>query len=70
VALRGRCQDGVFVAWQGNGMACVNQTRQPCVNQMGMAQSKPVAERQGRCESALELCGSKADSVRSEVQIT
>jgi hypothetical protein len=35
VALKGRFQNGMFVAWQGNGMACVNQTRPHCVNQMG-----------------------------------
>jgi hypothetical protein len=50
------------MAWQGNGMVCVNQTRPHCVNQMGKTQSKPLAERLGRgtagkrhgmCESAL-----------------
>jgi hypothetical protein len=35
------------VAWQGNGMACVNQTRPHNVNQMGKTQSKAVAERHG-----------------------
>jgi hypothetical protein len=30
------------------GMACVNQTRPHCVNQMGKTQSKPLAERRGR----------------------
>jgi hypothetical protein len=34
MALRGRLQKGTFVAWQGNGMACVNQTRPHYVNQM------------------------------------
>jgi hypothetical protein len=50
VALRGRFQNGVFVAWQGNGMgmACVNQTRPHSVNQMGKTQSKPLAARNGR----------------------
>jgi hypothetical protein len=48
VALRGRFQKGIFVAWQGNGMACVNPTRPHCVNQMGKAQSKPLAKRHGR----------------------
>jgi hypothetical protein len=34
VVLRGRFQNGMVVAWQGNGMARVNQTRPHCVNQM------------------------------------
>jgi hypothetical protein len=53
VALRGRFQNGIFVAWQGNGMACVYQTRPHCVNQMGKTQSKPLAERHGMCESVV-----------------
>jgi hypothetical protein len=58
VALRGRFQNGIFVAWQENGMACVNQTRPHCINQIGKIQSQPVAERHGRerhgmCELAL-----------------
>jgi uncharacterized protein len=36
------------MAWQGNGMACVNQTRPHCVNQMGNTQSKALVERHGR----------------------
>jgi hypothetical protein len=61
MALRSRFQKGIFVAWQGNGMVCVNQTRPHCVNQMGKAQSTALAERHGRgtawerhgmCESA------------------
>jgi hypothetical protein len=55
VALRGRFQNGIFVAWQENGMACVNQTRSHSVNQMGKTQSKPLAERHGMCESALTV---------------
>jgi hypothetical protein len=39
---------GIFVAWQGNGMVCVNQTRPHCVNQMGKTQSKSLEERHGR----------------------
>jgi hypothetical protein len=35
VALRSRFQNGMVVAWHGRGMACVNQTRPHCVNQMG-----------------------------------
>jgi hypothetical protein len=53
VALRGRFQNGMVVAWQGNGMACVSQTRPRCVNQMGKIQSKPLAERHGMCELAI-----------------
>jgi hypothetical protein len=55
VALRGRFQNGIFVAWQGNGIACVNETRQHCVNQMGNTQFKPLGERHGMCEFALRL---------------
>jgi hypothetical protein len=47
MALRGRFQKGIFVAWQGNGMVCVNQTRPHYVNQMGKTQSKALAERHG-----------------------
>jgi hypothetical protein len=47
VVLRGRFQNGIFVAWHGNGMAFVNQTRPHYVNQMGKTQSKPSAERHG-----------------------
>jgi hypothetical protein len=52
VALRNRFQNGMVVAWQGNGMGCVNQTRPHCVNLMGKTQSKPLAERHGMCELA------------------
>jgi hypothetical protein len=48
VSLRSRFQNGMAVAWHGRGMACVNQTRPHCVNQMGKTQSKPLAERHGR----------------------
>jgi hypothetical protein len=41
VALRGRFQNGIVVAWQGNGMPCVNQTRPHCVNQMGKTHLNP-----------------------------
>jgi hypothetical protein len=37
----------------GRGMACVNQTRPHCVNQIGKTQSKPLAERHGMCELVL-----------------
>jgi hypothetical protein len=48
VALRSRFQKNIFVAWQGNGMVCVNQTRPHCVNQMGKTKSKHLAERHSR----------------------
>jgi hypothetical protein len=47
MVLRSRFQKQIFVAWQGNGMVRVNQTRPHCVNQMGKAQFKPLAERHG-----------------------
>jgi hypothetical protein len=47
MALRGRFQKGIFVARQGSGMACVNQTRPHYVNQMGNTQSKALVERHG-----------------------
>jgi hypothetical protein len=47
MALRSRFQKGVFVAWQENGMVCMNQTRPRCVNQMGKTQSKALEERHG-----------------------
>jgi hypothetical protein len=47
VALGSRFQNGI-VAWHGRGVACVNQTRPHCVNQMGKTQSKPLAARHGR----------------------
>jgi hypothetical protein len=47
VTLRDRFKNGIFVAWQGNGIVCVNQTRPRCANQMGKTQSKPLAERHG-----------------------
>jgi hypothetical protein len=53
MALRSGFQKGIFVAWQGNCMVCVNQTRPHCVNQMGKTESKALAERHGMCESAL-----------------
>jgi hypothetical protein len=39
---------GIAGERHGNDMACVNQTRPHCVNQMGKTQSKPLAERHGR----------------------
>jgi hypothetical protein len=47
VALRSRFQNGMVGARHGHGMACVNQTRSNCVNQMRMIQSKPLAARHG-----------------------
>jgi hypothetical protein len=40
----------------GKGMACVNQTRPHCVNQMRKTQSKPLAERHDK-ETAGERYG-------------
>jgi hypothetical protein len=48
MALRSRFQNGMVMAWHWHGMACVNQTRPHCVNQMGRTQSKPLATRHGR----------------------
>jgi hypothetical protein len=48
VALRSCFQNGIVVAWHGRGMACVNQTRPHCVNQMGKTQSKPLVARHGK----------------------
>jgi hypothetical protein len=61
VALRSRFQNGMVVAWHGRVMACVNQTRPHCVNQMGKTRYKPLAaghgwgtawERDDMCELA------------------
>jgi hypothetical protein len=48
VALRSCFQNGMVVALHGRGMACVNQTRPHCVNQMGNTQSKAFLARHGR----------------------
>jgi hypothetical protein len=48
VALWSRFQNDMIVAWHVHGMACVNQTRPRCVNQMGKTQSKYLAARHGR----------------------
>jgi hypothetical protein len=51
-------------AWNGRGMASVNQTRPHCVNEMGKTHSKPLVTRHGRrtawarhatCESAFRV---------------
>jgi hypothetical protein len=47
VALRSCFQNGMVVAWHGRSMACVNEKRLHCVNQMGRTQSKPLAARSG-----------------------
>ena len=38
-------------AWDGHGMASVNQTRPHCVNQMGKTLSKLLEARHGRVKS-------------------
>jgi hypothetical protein len=48
VALRSRVQSGIVGARQGHGIACVNQARSHCVNQMGKTQSKALTTRHGR----------------------
>jgi hypothetical protein len=48
VAFRSRFQNDMVVVLHGRGMACVNQTRPHCANQMGKTQSKPLAARYGR----------------------
>jgi hypothetical protein len=63
VALKSCFQNGMVVAWHRRGTAYVNQTRPPCVNQMGKTISKPLAARQcrgtawkrhGMCDLALK----------------
>ena len=41
-------KNGMVGAWNGYGMASVNQTRPHCVNQMGKTHSKHLATRHGR----------------------
>jgi len=40
-------KNGMVRAWHEHGMACVNQTRPHCVNQMGKTHSKLLAARHG-----------------------
>jgi hypothetical protein len=47
VALRSRFENGMVVAWQGRGMAFVNQKRPHYINKMGKTKSKPLAARHG-----------------------
>jgi hypothetical protein len=56
VALRSRFQEGMVEVWHGRVMACVNQTRPHCVNQMGKSQSKHLAARHGRGMGRHGLC--------------
>jgi hypothetical protein len=56
VALRSRFLNGMFVAWHGLEMACVNQTRPHCVNQMGKTQSKPLAAGHGMSGEQHDMC--------------
>jgi hypothetical protein len=53
VKLRCRFQNDIFMACQGNDMACVNLTWPHCVNQVGKTKSKLLAEWHGLCKSAL-----------------
>jgi hypothetical protein len=64
VTFRDLFRNYMVLAWQGNRIKCVNQTRSHCVNEMGETQSKPLAEkhgngmageRHGMCELALIL---------------
>ena len=41
-------KNGMVGAWNGHGMASVNQTRSHCVNQMWKTHSKPSAARHGK----------------------
>ena len=41
-------KNGMVGAWHGHGMASINQTRSPCVNQMEKTNSKPLAARHVR----------------------
>jgi hypothetical protein len=47
-SLSERHSRGMARAPHGLGMACVNQTRPHCANQMRKTQSKPLGERHGR----------------------
>jgi hypothetical protein len=47
VALGSYFPNGMVVAWHGRGMACVNQTRPNCVNQIAKTQSKLLAAGMG-----------------------
>jgi hypothetical protein len=41
-------KNGMVGSWHWHGMACVNQTRPHCVNEMGKTHSKHLAARHGR----------------------
>jgi hypothetical protein len=41
-------ENSMVGAWQGHGMASVNQTWPHCVNQVGKTHSKPLAAQHGR----------------------
>jgi hypothetical protein len=59
MALRGHFQKGLFVAWQGNSMVCVDETWLHCVNQLRKTQSTALAEQHGMCGSNMAaLCKS------------
>jgi hypothetical protein len=48
VALRGRFENDMVVAWHGRDMVYANKTRSYCVNQMGKTQSKALVEWHGK----------------------
>jgi hypothetical protein len=50
----------------GNGMVCVNQTRPHCVNQMGITQSKPLAERHGSGTAAEQQGNGRGTAVERQ----
>jgi hypothetical protein len=56
-------------SWHGKGMACVNQTRSHCANQMGKTQSKALAEWHGRGTAWYAWIGPKGSSPGSIVDI-
>jgi hypothetical protein len=51
-------------------MACVDQTRSHCVDQMGKIQSNPLAERHGMCELALTVPQSRNSSLFMEPHVS
>jgi hypothetical protein len=60
---------GCFRQRHIRGMACVNQTRLHCVNQMRNTQSKALVEQHGMCESVLivSFCGLSHSPIAASV---